>query len=155
MAGRSCLEIQNSILQKKNRFFWLFFASRAWAFLAMASFLSSPPPPTFQLSWAPHPHSCLCCNDITEPVLLLCCGNPTKYIYRLHKWKATVPVCPQKMRMGCIFQQLVHFFIFYFCTLTRRYLCNFFRDELAARSLTSHWNCHRKSWHFLLSAWRA
>ena len=28
------------------------------------------------------------------------CGNPNKYIYWLHKWKAYVPVHPQKMRMG-------------------------------------------------------
>ena len=26
------------------------------------------------------------------------CGNPTKYIYWPHKWKANAPICPQKMR---------------------------------------------------------
>ena len=35
------------------------------------------------------------------------CGNLAKYICWPHKWKASVPVHPQKMRTVCIFQQPV------------------------------------------------
>ena len=56
------------------------------------------------------------------------CGNPTKYIYRLHKWKALMPVHLQKMRMARIFQQpmqLVFVFVFLVSTITMHYLCDF------------------------------
>ena len=53
-------------------------------------------------------------------VLLLGCGNPTRHIYRLHKWKVSAPVHPQKMRMAGIFQLLMQplfflSFFFFFC----------------------------------------
>ena len=53
------------------------------------------------------------------------CRNPAKCIYWLHKWKASVPICPQKMRMGRMFHQPKRPFYFFFCITTRRYLCDF------------------------------
>ena len=47
------------------------------------------------------------------------CRNPTKYIYWLHKWKASSPVHLQKMRTGRIFHQPARLFVcLFFCTVT-------------------------------------
>lgn len=52
-----------------------------------------------------------CCTNISDTSGPRNCRNCAKYIFQLHKWKAS----PQKIRAGCIFQQLVqHFFFFFF-----------------------------------------
>ena len=76
------------------------------------------------------------------------CGNPAEYIYWSHNWKVSVPVCPQKMRMGHFF-----FFFFFFSVITRHYLCDFFYDWSAAHSSTKHCNCIRKGRHLSSLAW--
>ena len=60
------------------------------------------------------------------------CENPAKYIYQLRKWRASEPVCLQKKRTACIFQQPMQPFKklctclwLHVRTITRRYLCNF------------------------------
>ena len=43
-----------------------------------------------------------CCSDASW---LWNCRNSSGYIYRPHEWKASMPVRPQKMRTGHIFEQ--------------------------------------------------
>ena len=40
------------------------------------------------------------------------CENSAEYINRSHEWKASVPIYPQKMRTGRIFQLPVQLFFF-------------------------------------------
>ena len=64
-----------------------------------------------------------------------------------------MPICPQKMRMACSFQQLVQpfcFVLFFVGNVTRHYLLTFY-DWSAAHGLTNYCNCLRKSCH--LSSW--
>ena len=75
-------------------------------------------------------------------VLLLGCGIAeiplSKYIYQLHKWKASAPVCLQKLRTCFVFQQLVQLFFGCFWgvgRIARRYLCDIY-DWSTAHSST-------------------
>ena len=72
------------------------------------------------------------------------CGNPAEYIYRLHKWKASVPVRPQKMRMGRIFQQSMQTYVLFLLGLLPGINCLTFYDWSAAHSSTNHSNCFWK-----------
>ena len=88
-----------------------------------------------------HTHTHVCMHAHTHSVAsrLRNCGNPVKYIYWLHKWRASTPVYLQKMRMGWIFQEpmqpfflLFFFFFFFFGTITRHYLWLFMIGHLLA-----------------------
>ena len=55
------------------------------------------------------------------------CWNHAEYIYQLHKWRASMPINPQKMRTGRIFQQRVQTvsFFFFVSILSGHHLCDF------------------------------
>ena len=74
--------------------------------------------------------------------------------------EGNTPVRPQKIRTGCIFQQLVQpvFFLFFFSfscllffALLPGVICVTYYDWSAAHSSTNCCNCLRKSCH--LSSW--
>ena len=76
--------------------------------------------------------------------------------YQLHKWKASTPIHPRKMRRGCIFQQPVQPFLFLFCQHYNQALSVWIfmiGQMLIAHSSTSRCNCLRKSCHLLSLAW--
>ena len=95
-----------------------------------------------------------CSSHFSDASRLQNCRNSAKCIYRRHKWKASTPIRPQKMRVGGIFQQPVQPLNFFLkSALLPGVVCVTFYDWSAAYSSTSRCICLMKSRQLSSWAW--